>query len=354
MFMHLPAYCDADAEPGVVIRSPATLKLYETISRIAPTMLPVLIRGETGSGKELVARAVHAKSRRANAPFRALNCAAIPPNLVESILFGHERGAFTGAERQTQGVFEQARGGAVFLDEIGELAPHAQAALLRALEERRVIRVGGSREIPIDVRIVAATHRDLATMAVAGAFREDLLFRIDGVSLHVAPLRQRTEEILPLAEFFLCRASGTDHAEARRISEEAAHALLTYAWPGNVRQLKNVIERAAALAPAGTVYLEHLPEPLHQPERPSAPTAMSATRSSGRAKRTLPERVRAFEMELLTEALRDAQGNQARAARLLGIPRKTLTYKLCAHGLMAGSHPGGELGRGPAPADVVE
>lgn len=318
--------------PGLepLIRSASMRELYELVARVAPTPLSVLVRGETGSGKELIAHAVHARSPRRAAPFKVLNCAAIPASLVESALFGHERGAFTGAERQIQGVFEQARGGTVFLDEIGELAPQAQAALLRVLEEGHIVRVGGCCEIPIDARVVAATHRDLEAMVAEGAFRQDLLFRIDAFALQVPPLRERKEEIIPLAELFrqrVCHHGGAP--PPRHISSEAAHALLTYHWPGNVRQLKNAIERACAVCAGDSIRAEHLPEPLSGQRKSALRAAPLATEGAP----TLPERLRAFERELLREALREARGNRTQAARALGIPRRTLTHKLQSHGL---------------------
>lgn len=312
----------------------AMRRLNDLVSRAARTTMPVLVLGETGSGKELVARAVHERSPRANAPFKALNCATIPANLLESILFGHERGSFTGADRQTQGIFEQAQGGTVFLDEVGELAPSAQAALLRVLELRRIVRVGGTHEIAVDARIVAATHRDLAAMAAAASFREDLLFRLDALSLRVPPLRERREEIPSLAKLFLARARTQWGANAEWLSDDAMHALLTYAWPGNVRQLKHVIERAVAVCATNTVELVDLPEQLWaQPEGMAMQRARSQAEVDGF--RSLPDRVREFEVALIREALANARGNQAQAARLLGVPRRTLANKVHAYGLRA-------------------
>jgi DNA-binding NtrC family response regulator len=233
--------CVADVGPmrpnlaAPVVASDNMRRLYDLVARVARTTLPVLVLGETGSGKELVAHAVHQHSPRSKGPFKALNCATIPANLLESVFFGHERGAFTGADRQAPGIFEQAQGGTVFLDEVGELSAQAQAALLRVLETRRLVRVGGNREIEVDVRVVAATHRDLSAMVRAGTFREDLMFRLDALTLRVPPLRERKEEIAPLAELFLARASEQWGTGTKRLSEDARESLEAYAWPGNVR-----------------------------------------------------------------------------------------------------------------------
>lgn len=310
------------------------LRLYDLVERVAPTTLPVLIQGETGTGKELVARAVHEKGPRPGAPFKALNCATIPATLIESVLFGHERGAFTGAQRQAQGVFEQAQGGTVFLDEIGELSAHAQAALLRVLEERRIVRLGSAREIEIEARIVAATHRDLAAMVSAGTFREDLMFRLDALSLRVPPLRERREEIIPLAELFLARARSKWRVAPVRLSEDASDALLSYGWPGNVRQLKNVVERAAVVCAGDVIQLEDLPPQVWLDAEGPASSAQDAPCST--EFRPLPLRMRDFELDIIREALQKARGNQSQAARLLGIPRRTLASKVHAYGLANG------------------
>jgi DNA-binding NtrC family response regulator len=294
--------------------------------------MTVLVLGETGSGKELVARALHEKSQRATGPFTAVNCGAIPASLVESTLFGHERGAFTGADRQARGVFEEAQGGTVFLDEVGELPLTAQPSLLRVLEQRRIVRVGGTREIEIDVRLVAATHRDLPAMVARGEFREDLLFRLNAMCLRVLPLRERREEIVPLAELFMLRASSEWGTRARRLSEEVVNALLAYSWPGNVRQLKSTIQCAAAMATTEVVTLDDLPEhvssELGQGWRSSAAVQPRAGTAS------LTARVREFESRLIREALVEAGGNQSQAARLLGVPRRTLASKAHGYGLM--------------------
>jgi transcriptional regulator with PAS, ATPase and Fis domain len=324
LLLHLRGDPPQDVFHEALVVSPCMRRLYDLVERAARAPLPVLVLGETGAGKELIARAVHERSHRNKAPFKTLNCATIPANLIESVLFGHERGSFTGADRQVPGIFEQAHGGSVFLDEVGELSPQAQAALLRVLELRRVVRVGGTREIEVDVRVIAATHRDLAAMVRAGTFREDLMFRLDALSLNVPPLRERKEEIMPLAELFLARARQRWTPTARRFSHDAVQALIGYAWPGNVRQLKNVVERAAAVCAAEVIGLDDLPHQLGQ-ERTS-----DSVHDSG----TLPERVREFEIALICEALEKAHGNQAQAARLLGVPRRTLAHKVHAYDLL--------------------
>lgn len=319
-----------------VVLSPCMVRLYDMVGRAARTNMPVLVLGETGSGKELVAHAVHRKSPREKGPFKALNCATIPGNLIESVLFGHEKGAFTGADRQALGVFEQAHGGTVFLDEVGELSEKAQAALLRVLETKRVVRVGGVKEIDVDVRVVAATHRDLAVMVKEGAFREDLMFRLDALSLRVPPLRERREEIPELARVFLERVRGEWGSGVTGISEDALDALEAYRWPGNVRQLKNVIERAVAVCGGDLVQVEDLPEQVLAASGEGLPGGESKGGEERGAQgfRSLPDRVREFEMGLIREALEKAHGNQAQAARILGVPRRTLAHKVQAFGLL--------------------
>jgi len=320
-----------------VIAAPSMQRLYALIDRIARTTLSVLVLGETGAGKELASRAVHERSTRASGPFVAINCASIPQNLVESVLFGHERGAFTGASEKRAGVFEQAHGGSVFLDEVGELSASVQAALLRVLETKEITRVGSTKEIDVDVRIIAATHRDLATMVAAGTFREDLMFRLDALSVRVPPLRERVEEIEPLAVRFLEQARSEWGALPRSFDGDALAALRRYAWPGNVRQLKNVVERAAVVCPRELVMLEDLPDALLQASDPaSAPDAVDSrqdlAQSSAESDPTAPldMRVRAFEARLIREALAKHDGNQARAAGALGLPRRTLSHKIAA------------------------
>jgi DNA-binding NtrC family response regulator len=325
-------------QPAVVLSVPMR-RLHELVSKVAPTTLPVLVYGETGAGKELVARAVHSQSLRRSAPFQALNCATIPIGLIESVLFGHERGAFTGADRSANGIFEQAKGGTVFLDEVAELSPQAQAALLRVLELRRMARLGSTREIEIDVRIVAATHRNLGVMVKAGTFRQDLLFRLDALTLKVPPLRERREEIIPLAELFLTQARERWPSSAIALSEDAKEALQVYSWPGNVRQLKNVIERAVVVCSSSLIDVGDLPFDVWCDDGEAAPDAPGATEApraiqTSTSFQSMTDRVRAFEMALIQDALEQADGNQTQAARMLGVPRRTLASKAHAYGML--------------------
>ena len=247
---------------GIIGESPGIRKLLEMIGRVAPQETSVLILGESGTGKELVARALHQLSPRAEKPFVAINCAALTDTLLESELFGHEKGAFTGATALKKGKLEMGEGGTVFLDEIGELAPLLQAKLLRVLQQREFERVGGTRTLKLDVRVVAATNRDLAAEVRQGAFREDLYHRLNVVALRVPPLRQRPGDVLPLARCFLARASAQCRRRVEGISAEAERYLLAYAWPGNVRELENAIERAVVLGQSEVLLPEDLPETI--------------------------------------------------------------------------------------------
>jgi len=308
-----------------VIVSDAMKKVLELASRAGHADIPVLIGGETGAGKEVTARAFHERGGRASGPFCEVNCAAIAPGLLESVLFGHEKGAFTGADKRSLGVFEQASGGTIFLDEIGELSAAAQSALLRVLETKRLRRLGGTQEIQVDVRVIAATHRDVRRMVEEGKFREDLLYRLEGLTVRVPPLRERPEEIEPLAAHFLSGAAKKWNTPAREISDAARGALRRYSWPGNVRQLRNAIERAAAVCATSRVELDDLPDYLfeHGSEAPrSTPTSVTPSIAP------LVDVVREFEAARIREALSQAGGNQSQAARLLGIPRRTLGGKI--------------------------
>ena len=331
-------------ETAWVAQSPAMVRLFQTVERVAPSMLSVLIRGETGAGKEVVARALHERSDRRDGPLRCINCGAIPGNLVESTLFGHERGAFTGADQQRAGVFEEARGGTVLLDEIGELSLAAQVALLRVLETRCVQRVGSSRDIPVDVRVIAATHRDLEEMCADGLFRLDLLYRLNPVTLLVPPLRERTDEIEALVARFVAQANQLNRRAVTGPTAAALDVLRSYPWPGNVRELRNVVERAVVVAGQGTFSVEDLPErvvgrPLlleHTPsvalrgeERITPGRTVDAVQRGLRAL-DLKARVQEHEQNLICAALAEANGNQSEAARRLQMPRRTLVYKLKA------------------------
>jgi two-component system response regulator AtoC len=314
------------ADHEVVVQNPRMREVYALVARVARTPATALVFGETGTGKELIARALHAQSPRHAGPFCAINCATIPATLIESTLFGHEKGAFTGAQQQKKGLFEQAHGGTVFLDEVGELPPPAQAALLRVLEERMITRVGAVKEISVDVRVVAATHRDLEQMVADGSFRADLYHRLNTLSLSLPPLRERRDEIAPLARVFLrelCREWGRSDAE---LAPETVAALEAHSWPGNVRELRNVIERALILSSSDRLGPELLPESLAS--RVTSPPA----RDSGDVA-TLAGVSPEGEQERILEALRKTGGNQTRAAELLGMPRRTFVYKLRRYGI---------------------
>ncbi len=298
-----------DRMHNMVGGTPAMRRLYKDISRTAPTEATVLIAGESGTGKELVARAVHRNSRRAEKPFVAINCAAIPDTLLESELFGHEKGAFTGALVQKRGRFELAAGGTLFLDEVGELPLALQAKLLRALQEREIERVGGTRPIKVDFRLVAATNRDLPSAVRAGRFREDLYFRLNVISLPVPALRDRREDIPMLARYFAEKHARTAARHAIAIAPEALAALCAYDWPGNVRELENVIERALVLGDGDAVRVDDLPEAIVD----SAQTPAAAGSEAFHA--ALRERKK----ELILAAIERAGGNLTAAARSLAL-----------------------------------
>ncbi|MCC6747715.1 MAG: sigma 54-interacting transcriptional regulator [Deltaproteobacteria bacterium] len=326
--------------PGTLsleVRPPAesvTEAAARKLARIAAAEISVLIVGETGVGKERAAAAIHAQSARVGRPLVAVNCGALPAALLESTLFGHERGAFTGAERTRPGVFESAEGGTVFLDEVGELSPAAQAALLRVLETKRVTRVGSSAELAVDVRVVAATHRDLEAMVRRGEFREDLLYRLNAVTLELPPLRARRAEIEALVQAFLAAANQANGRTLEGLDPAALALLQSYAWPGNLRELRNVIERAVVLAEGPLITVEDLPERLRKAPPASAPPDGSAP-DSGSTLSLAPfnEQVERFESALIVDALRQSGGNQSEAARLLHMPRRTLINKLKAYGI---------------------
>jgi two-component system, NtrC family, response regulator PilR len=297
-------------------------EVFRLVERVARTSSTVLLHGESGTGKELIARAIHYSSPRSEARFLSINCGALPENLLESELFGHVKGAFTGAVREKKGLFQEADRGTLFLDEIGEMTPAMQVKLLRALQERTVRRVGGNQEETVDVRIIAATNQDLASLIEAGEFREDLFYRINVIPLHLPPLRQRREDIPLLVEHFLKKFSeGMALDEPRRISVEAMHALEAYPWPGNVRELENVIERAVALAPELTLTTRDLPPHLLD-GRPMPSSAVTLP-DDGLDLETHLERIRA---ELMTQALDRVGGVQTKAAELLGMTFRSFRY----------------------------
>jgi two-component system, NtrC family, response regulator AtoC len=315
-------------EDKPVVCNAQMIEIFRTAQRVAEAQSPVLIYGETGTGKEVLARAIHEGSRR-RGPLRCINCAAIPAQLVESALFGHERGAFTGADRQAKGLFEEADTGSVLLDEIGELSSAAQATLLRVIETKRVCRVGSTRELGVDVRVLAATHRDLERMCEAGHFRTDLFYRLNTIVFRIPPLRDRPEEIGPLVQLFVKEANRANRCRVRQVAPEAMRLLERYGWPGNVRELRNVIERAVLIAQDETIAVDDLSERIRQRSAPAAPAARPAEEDDG----TIKDKLRRYEADLLLEALEANGWNQTRTAEVLGMPLRTLVHKMSTFGL---------------------
>lgn len=305
---------------SLVFASSAMSRLAVLIKRVAPRDVTVLITGESGTGKERVAEALVRASRRADKPFVRFNCAALTPELAEAELFGHSRGAFTGAVRARAGLFREADGGTLLLDEVAELDAGTQAKLLRVLQEGEVRPLGEDRTYRVDVRILAATNRDISSLVTSGRFREDLLYRLKVVSLHVPPLRERPEDILVLARHFLSRAARRFGVAPARVTPELLSRLGQYSWPGNVRELENALESAVALSAERTIDLSLLPDPAAPPQRGPAPTRFK-------------EQVAAYERGLIVAALDAARGNQSEAARLLDMGRATLQDKMRKYGL---------------------
>ena len=334
------------AEEAPVCESPLMKELFRTALRAARGVIPVLLIAETGAGKEVLARYIHETSPRKAGPLLSVNCAAISDSLLESTLFGHEKGAFTGAAAQHRGVFESASGGTVFLDEIAELPASAQAALLRVLEAKTITRVGSTKELPVDARIIAATHRDLEAMVQAGQFRQDLLYRLNAMVLTIPPLRQRREDIPVLATRFLAEANNANGTAVETISPEASELLMAHAWPGNVRELKNAIERAVVITEGSAVGVADLPMSLARAGAPAeqasaAPQSPGAVASAGSGEAELEDfktKMNRLEAEVLLEALSACGGNQTQAARRLQMPLRTLVHKIKAHDLRKGSY----------------
>jgi transcriptional regulator with PAS, ATPase and Fis domain len=299
-------------------RSYAIRQIQTTIKRVAPTTAPVLITGESGTGKELVATTIHANSPRRERPFIAINCAAIPQGLIESELFGHERGAFTGANQARLGCFELANTGTLFLDEITEMPADAQAKLLRVLQDKRLRRIGGSREISADVRVLAASNRNLARAMRDGTLREDLFFRLNVVPIEIPPLRQRIEDVALLVEEFVREFSQRHGMPVVRVEDELVRALEAYAWPGNVRELQNVIERAVIFSRSSALSIRDLPKEL--------------TLGTGPAQEGVVVRpgiaLKFVEDELFAQTLAFTRGNKTRTAKMLGISRRAVYYRL--------------------------
>ena len=331
----------ADADAAVVGSCPAMQEVYKAIGRVAAQDVPVLITGESGTGKELVARAVYQHGKRADKPFLALNCAAIPENLLESELFGHEKGAFTGADRRRIGKFEQVNGGTLFLDEIGDMPLALQAKILRLLQEQAFERVGGNETVRTDVRIIAATHRDLAAWSAEGKFRPDLYYRLGVFTVRLPPLRERGDDLPLLVRHYLRRFSRELGREVREVAPEALERLRGYGWPGNIRELQSVLKQALLRANGPTLLPAFLPElgaklDLPGPAAPSADLGLEAfirQRLGPEASDLYGETHRQVDQLLLPRVLEYTGGNQLQAARLLGIARQTLRQKLRDLGL---------------------
>jgi DNA-binding NtrC family response regulator len=307
---------------GIITAGGAMDEVLSMVKRVSTSAVSVLILGESGTGKELIARAIHAASPRSARPFIAVNASALSSTLLESELFGHEKGSFTGADRERIGRFEAASGGTLFLDEIGDLSAEVQVKLLRVLQEGAIERVGSNRPIPVDVRLLAATHRDLAVEIQQGRFREDLFYRLAVVGIDIPPLRRRRSDIPLLVEHFIARFAETAPDGPKAVSREAMDLLVRYDFPGNVRELENVVQRCMVLARAELITTDDLPSAV------LGAAAETATEGVLGADATLPERVAALERAAIEEALAEAGGNQSRAARRLGISERALRYKL--------------------------
>jgi two-component system response regulator HydG len=308
-------------KPSIIYKSEVMHQVLKMVDRVAPSGAPVLILGESGTGKELIARSVHEKSQRADKPFVAINCGALRETLLESELFGHEKGAFTGAYNRKIGLAEAASGGTLFLDEIGELSPGIQAKLLRFIQEGEVYRVGGKEPIKVNIRLISATNRELDAEVLKGSFREDLYYRINTITVHSPPLRRRKEDIPLLVTYFLARGNSRILNRGQEMSPEALQALMKYEWPGNIRELQNLCERLQILADGHTIQVSDLPETILKPENKLVIGQYDPTL-------TLHE----LERRYIVEALKHFDGNKTQAANALGITIKTLYNKLHEYG----------------------
>jgi DNA-binding NtrC family response regulator len=308
---------------GIIGESGRMQEVLALVKRVAPSNATVLIRGESGTGKELIARAIHYNSRRASGSLVSLNCAALPEQLLESELFGHERGAFTGAVAQRKGRFESADGGSIFLDEIGDLSPTLQVKLLRVLQEREFERVGGTRTIAVDVRVLAATHRDMEQAMRDGTFREDLYYRLNVVAIQIPPLRERREDIPLLLDHFLRKFAEKNRRDVTGLTAAARDAFLKYDYPGNIRELENLIERAVLLCRDRVIDLDDLPAAVRPGERPAGKPDPQR----------LPDVLADIERQAISSALEQYQGVQTQAAEALGISERVLRYKMKKYGL---------------------
>ena len=322
----------SDDNRPMIAEDPAMRAVIAMAEQVAPSDASILITGESGSGKEIVARHVHQKSRRSNKPFISVNCAAIPENLLESELFGHEKGAFTGALARRIGKFEEANGGTLLLDEISEMDTRLQAKLLRAIQEREIDRVGGSQPVRVDIRILATSNRDLVQSVRDGTFREDLLYRLNVVNLRLPPLRERPGDVLPMAEFFIRKYAAANGLSSRVLSAEARRRLLGHRWPGNVRELENAMHRAVLLAGGDIIEEGAVRLPDGQPLGPSDAGAraaqVAATTAEAISRGFVGQTVAAMEQQLIIDTLEHCFGNRTHAANILGISIRTLRNKL--------------------------
>lgn len=331
---HLERACaEHPRATSMIGRSRKMMEIFKLVGKVARGRASVLIQGESGTGKELIARAIHDNSARAGHPFVAVNCSAIPEALLESELFGHVKGSFTGAHAFRRGLLEESSGGTFVLDEVGDLSPAGQAKLLRTLQEGEIRRVGSNEPIRLDLRIIAASRRNLPDLVTTGRFREDLLYRLNTVTLALPALRERPEDIPHLAEFFLARYSGAHHTAPASLSPDAMQALTHHSWPGNVRELEHVIERAVALATYGVISLDDLPPDI---QRGGGARAASL--------KGLPGTLSALQREHVMKVLTSTGGNKERAARLLGISRRTLYRFLDRYGAMQHLPPSTNIG----------
>jgi DNA-binding NtrC family response regulator len=315
---------------SLVGKSGKMQEVYTQIEKVAAARGTVLIQGESGTGKELVAKAIHFNSPRKSGPFVVIDCGAIPEALQESELFGHEKGAFTGAIATKKGLFEEAHGGTLFLDEVAELAPGLQAKLLRALQDGEIRRVGGTKTLHVDARVIAATNRDLAAEVREGAFREDLFYRLNVFPIFLPPLRERREDLPPLVDHFLDRLARDGGKPLKRLSPEALRAIMAYPWPGNVRELEHALERAVLLSEGETITDRDLPPEILAPEDE---LTVILPDSAVSFKETMARLIRDAEARLIRRALAQAGGNRTEAARILGISRRALLYKLNEYNL---------------------
>lgn len=352
-FMHVPVRVPETEAPDhhegdqLVGRSSQMVEVYKVVGRIAPQNVTVLIRGESGTGKELIARAIYQHSHRSEGPFLAVNCAALSESLLESELFGHEKGAFTGADSTRIGKFEQCNGGTIFLDEVGDMAPLTQSKVLRLLQQQQFERVGGNKTIQTDVRIIAATNRDLEEMVEKGEFRSDLYYRLNGFTIKLPPLRERPEDILRLLEHFLGRFSRELNKDVTGISPEALKVLTGYPWPGNVRELQSVLKQALLVAAGPVLVSDFLPgEVLHHGEHQNGSSDSGSEglpasdllrfidqRIAGQSTNLYAEALEMMERFVVTRVLRESRGNQSQAARILGITRGSLRNKIRSLGI---------------------